>query len=220
MDDDKIFKLERVSGAPVSREDLLADLIRVAGIVGQVVSQRAYAEYGTFDPSTFCRRFGSWNNAIKAAGLSPANVCNYPDSALFENIMCLWEHYGRQPRRLELSSLPSTISQGPYKRRFKSWINALQQFVTYANSDDIPVPIANGEETVRKSSRDPSLRVRFMVLKRDNFRCCACGSSPATSPGLHLHVDHIVPWSAGGLTQEGNLQTLCERCNLGKSNVL
>jgi 5-methylcytosine-specific restriction endonuclease McrA len=35
-----------------------------------------------------------------------------------------------------------------------------------------------------------------------------------------LHVDHIKPWSLGGLTVDENLQTLCEPCNLGKSNAL
>jgi hypothetical protein len=40
---------------------------------------------------------------------------NYPDAALFENIMRLWEYYGRQPRREELAQPPSTISQSPYK---------------------------------------------------------------------------------------------------------
>ena len=39
-------------------------------------------------------------------------------------------------------------------------------------------------------------------------------------PGLSLHVDHIKAWSLSGETVEENLQTLCEPCNLGKSNVL
>jgi 5-methylcytosine-specific restriction endonuclease McrA len=57
-------------------------------------------------------------------------------------------------------------------------------------------------------------------MKRDNFSCRACGASPASEPGLTLHVDHIVAWSRGGETVDDNLQTLCEPCNLGKSNVL
>jgi 5-methylcytosine-specific restriction endonuclease McrA len=56
-------------------------------------------------------------------------------------------------------------------------------------------------------------------LQRDRFTCCACGASPALSPGVELHVDHIVPWSKGGETGLENLQTLCSVCNLGKSNV-
>jgi 5-methylcytosine-specific restriction endonuclease McrA len=40
------------------------------------------------------------------------------------------------------------------------------------------------------------------------------------SDGVTLHVDHIVPVSRGGLTLDDNLQTLCQECNLGKSNRL
>jgi 5-methylcytosine-specific restriction endonuclease McrA len=38
--------------------------------------------------------------------------------------------------------------------------------------------------------------------------------------GVVLHVDHIIPWSKGGQTVDENLQTLCDRCNLGKSDFL
>ncbi|MCC6919749.1 MAG: HNH endonuclease [Alphaproteobacteria bacterium] len=58
------------------------------------------------------------------------------------------------------------------------------------------------------------------MLKRDNFSCRACGASPASMPGLLLHIDHIRAWSVGGETIDDNLQTLCEPCNLGKSNIL
>ena len=57
--------------------------------------------------------------------------------------------------------------------------------------------------------------VRFQVLKRDGHRCRGCG---ATSEVEVLHVDHIIPVSKGGTTDMENLQTLCQTCNLGKSN--
>jgi len=60
--------------------------------------------------------------------------------------------------------------------------------------------------------------LRYDVLKRDHFRCCICGTSK--DDGAKLHVDHIIPVSRGGKTVMSNLQTLCERCNLGKSNKL
>ena len=60
----------------------------------------------------------------------------------------------------------------------------------------------------------------YQVLKRDNFKCCACGASPAKDPAVELHIDHIIPWSRGGETTPENLQTLCSRCNLGKSDLL
>lgn len=71
-----------------------------------------------------------------------------------------------------------------------------------------------------QTSRNINTRLRFLVLKRDNFKCCACGASPAKDPAVVLHVDHIIPWSKGGETTLDNLQTLCSKCNLGKSDIL
>ena len=69
-----------------------------------------------------------------------------------------------------------------------------------------------------KHSRIVSDKLRYKVLKRDNFKCCACGASPAKDPSVELHIDHIVPWSKGGKTTIENLQTLCSKCNIGKSD--
>ena len=60
--------------------------------------------------------------------------------------------------------------------------------------------------------------LRYDVLKRDGFKCQICGAS--AQDGATLHVDHIIPVSKGGKTEMSNLQTLCDRCNLGKSNKL
>jgi hypothetical protein len=60
--------------------------------------------------------------------------------------------------------------------------------------------------------------VRSKVLARDGYRCRHCGIS--ADLGAVLHVDHIIPISKGGTSDLGNLQTLCQDCNLGKSNRL
>lgn len=65
-------------------------------------------------------------------------------------------------------------------------------------------------------SRNISLGIRYTVLDRDNGKCKLCGRRP--NDGVKLHVDHIVPYSLGGLTVIDNLQTLCDECNIGKSN--
>ncbi len=60
--------------------------------------------------------------------------------------------------------------------------------------------------------------LRYNVLKRDGFKCRICGAT--SDDGIKLHVDHIIPVSKGGRTIISNLQTLCERCNIGKSNKM
>lgn len=61
-----------------------------------------------------------------------------------------------------------------------------------------------------------SRSLRYDILKRDHFRCVLCGAS--SRDGVKLHVDHIVPVSKGGRTVPENLRTLCEHCNIGKSD--
>lgn len=57
---------------------------------------------------------------------------------------------------------------------------------------------------------------RFNIFKRDNYRCKICGRS--ADDGITLHIDHITPVNGEGSDDETNLQTLCEECNLGKSD--
>ena len=216
------FKLARVSGAPVTDEELLVDLRLVAGKLDRsTVPQKTYGKLGRFDYSTITRHFGSWNAALLAAGLNLSNEIQISDERLFGNLLALWQHFGRQPRRRELSHPPSTISQSPYLRRFGSWSVALERFVAYANAseDESEAGISLSATPTRKTGRDPSLRLRWKVLHRDRFTCQHCGASPATTIGVELHVDHIVPWSRNGETTMENLQTLCSQCNLGKGNL-
>lgn len=59
-------------------------------------------------------------------------------------------------------------------------------------------------------------RLRFEVLKRDNFQCSYCG---ARAPDVLLEVDHILAKANGGGDDFLNLVTSCQPCNRGKSSV-
>ena len=61
-----------------------------------------------------------------------------------------------------------------------------------------------------------SKRLRYEVLRRDNFTCRYCG---AAAPEVALEVDHIVPVALGGRDDPTNLATACADCNGGKSSV-
>lgn len=59
-----------------------------------------------------------------------------------------------------------------------------------------------------------SKSLRYDVLRRDKYRCRACGRD--SSHGVTLEIDHIIPVAKGGGTEFSNLQTLCFDCNRGK----
>lgn len=52
--------------------------------------------------------------------------------------------------------------------------------------------------------------VRLAVLERDDNSCVACGEACS---GSEAHVHHLIPRSAGGSDDAGNLITLCAACH-------
>ena len=70
-------------------------------------------------------------------------------------------------------------------------------------------PKKNKRKAISKS-------IRHEVFKRDNYRCVECNASK--DDGIVLHLDHIIPVAQGGSDELDNLQTLCQDCNLAKSN--
>lgn len=212
------FKLEHTNGVPISDDEIIADMRRVAlGSGGASLPLRLYESVGSYSYKTASRRFGSWNAALKAAGLPVLNEVDVTDEELFGNIEQLWLHLGRQPRKRELVRPLSRFSEGPYTRRFGAWRQALEAFVRWAENTSAggiePVP---SEPSRRQTPRDPNSALRWRVADRDGFRCRHCGKSPALNAGVLLQIDHVVPWSKGGETVFENLQTLCSDCNIGK----
>lgn len=215
---------------------LLKDIKNIAiKLNKESISTRDYTEHGIYSLQTIISRYGSWNNALKIAGLKTTLHKKVSNTELLEEIEKIWIAKGTQPTTTDIKNGLSKYSLHTFERRFGSWRKALEFFVSYINGEqevekpdeiesDVPdIPVlqqpTNKTETIHKTKRDINLRTRFLVMKRDNFKCCMCGRSPATTPGLELHIDHIKPWAKGGETVIDNLQTLCSECNLGKSDL-
>ena len=170
----------------------------------------------------------------------------YVDEDYFAEMQRLWEMLGSQPMAREMRKY-GKLSPQSFQQRFGSWMQAVYSFchdrsrpdgsdlvngVDQSNPADktdearqiesqtsAANPQANVVSLKKRTPRQPSIRLRFRVLRRDNFTCRACGRSPAREIGVTLEADHVLAWSRGGETTFENLQTLCERCNSGKSNA-
>ncbi len=106
---------------------------------------------------------------------------------------CIRFYKDTQPDVAESDVIESWKLRQSLKRRIKN-------FKTLAN------------KSVNRSRKVPP-KMRFEVLKRDNYRCILCG---ITSGDTQLHLDHITPVVKGGLNTKDYLVTLCIDCNLGK----
>lgn len=215
--------------------DVIADLQRVAKQLGVgTLSAATYSKHGRYSEKPVLRNFGSWVAAFRAAGLRVSQQYHRraTDEALFENLEKVWRELGRQPTVGDMVSPLSAYSAHTYRRRYGGFRKALEAFVA-ASAESVNEEPTNHQPAIRSPGPTPrkpppvvgrgstspralGWRLRYMVMKRDNFRCCHCGRSPATHPGTILEPDHIVPWIKGGLTVYSNLQTLCRECNGGK----
>ena len=208
----------------LSDSDLIEDLKRVAlELRKNALTNIEYNRFGKFYSSTLRRRFGSWFSALEKAGLEKTRNLNITDEELFKNLEQVWTKSGRQPRFSEMHKPLSKYGGSSYQRRFGGWRKALEKFIEFINNEKPENVAEPSEESAkfrrRKTKRSISWKLRFTVMRRDNFKCRFCGASPAMEPGVFLEVDHIVPWSCGGETELENLQTLCLKCNSGKSNT-
>jgi len=220
-------------------EEILNELKRVAKELNQdfITQEDVNNNSEIIAASAVVYRFGSWLKGLEKAGLKKSTQykIRFSEDKLFENILNVWAHYGRQPSYSEMGKAPSTISPGTYENRFGSWRKALETFVEkmnqeYSNDKIIENTPAIQEQSEPKRERQISnnvnngdirsinLSLRYKVLSRDNFRCVRCGRSPATDQNVELHIDHKQPFSKQGKTTIENLETKCKECNLGKSN--
>lgn len=211
-------------------EEILEDIRQVAKEVGTLsLTLLQYDERGQFGATTVIRRFKKWNLALDLAGLDIGHRQDLTNEELFENLADVWSHLGRQPFGREISdkNTGSQFSTGTYEKRFGSWNRALIAFSDYisdTSTDDTSssksdVPSNVRPSASRRTKRDINWRLRAKILIRDYCICKMCGASPAKNSDTILHVDHILAWDLGGETLEENLQTLCEPCNIGKSNM-
>lgn len=217
------FELDKFN-RNVSDDALLQDLVAVDAKLktrGEKLTFRSYRKFGKYDASTISVRFGSWNDGLRRAGITPGQEKNVSIEALFDNLKLVWIAKGRQPVYRDMSVAPSQYTGSIYNDRFGGWRKALEKFVASVDQEQndllsYEVEVKSNRGT-KKTKREPSLALRFFVLKRDRFRCVSCGRSPATVAGLVLEIDHDLAWSKGGETLEENLKTLCFECNRGKS---
>lgn len=230
----------------ISDDDYIADVQGIASLLNSdTVGYDDYKKYGKYSAEHIFKRFSTWEDFLLKASLKPTGFSKHKitKEELFTEIERIWILLGRQPTSTDIiKHRVSKYSIDTYKRRFGGWRKALEAFVDFINSDNMEEPSCisdtpkdNKDESVSSSktdlkphiqkfvhstSRNINTRLRFQVLKRDHFKCCACGASPAKNPAVELEVDHIIAWANGGETVLENLQTLCKECNNGKSNVL
>jgi hypothetical protein len=164
---------------------------------------------------TISERLGSWRSVLAQVGIETGvKSRRYSPRELMDNLECVWRELGRPPGARLIARHGLRISEPTYRRRWGSLREACQLLARF-KKDEITEQQLLGTAPSRQSRTALSLKVRWEVLKRDDYRCIKCGARP---PDVELEVDHIVPVSRRGTNDLTNLRTLCRPCNQGKKD--
>lgn len=163
----------RAAGLPipkrqaVSSEELVVELVAVADDLGHPPSFDEMGDRYAYHPSIYTKRFGSWNDALEAAGLEGSSPPEkVPDDELLAEVAMVIETLGHPPTQSELTEIGS-YSMMPYNRAFGG-INAAVREIGHEPRN--PWGEDKGGQYYGPNWQEQRLR----CLARDGYQCQVC----------------------------------------------
>lgn len=188
-------------GQTYTDEELLDDLQSVAAD-GQSVTQAEYREHGEYSTGTYEDRFGTWNAALRAAGLSVSRR-----SAVEVNCDECGDSFKRPRCHLEREWTTHTFCSHKCHGNWREGRIKGPEHPQF-NPDRHDEYGANWEES------------RLRAIRRDEGQCVRCGITRerhCEETGKDLHVHHITARSNFDDLERANrldnLVTLCASCH-------
>ncbi len=108
----------------IPETELLDELKSLRDELGRAPEMREMDRQGQFDSSTYSHRFGTWNDALRAADIVPSTRINIPEVELKNEIRRLADELNRPPTRDEMEQ-QGKFSHSVYSHRFGTWTDAL-----------------------------------------------------------------------------------------------
>lgn len=111
----------------VSKEELLEGLKQFKKEIGRTPSSRLMRSEGPHDPSTYKKKFGSWNNALREAGMEPLQTSDPPtEKELIQEIQRINESTFGTPKREDIQEY-GKYNMRHYQEEFGSFVIALEE---------------------------------------------------------------------------------------------
>lgn len=108
----------------ISDEELLEEIRRVADRIENPPTASEMDLHGEYGTTTYSSRFGSWNEALQAAGFETNRKSNIPEEDLIEELQRLADELEGTPTYKDMTR-DGEFSPSTYLRRWESWYEAL-----------------------------------------------------------------------------------------------
>ncbi|MEQ9307359.1 MAG: HNH endonuclease signature motif containing protein, partial [Marinoscillum sp.] len=102
-----------------------------------------------------------------------------------------------------------------HDRQLCAFIAQLLIVIGFNGNDDLE---GNPQQWVRR--KNIPAWAKKAIYSRDRGKCAICNTDILFELSENDHIDHIIPLARGGCNDIVNLQLLCQKCNLKKSDTL
>jgi hypothetical protein len=161
------------------KEETIAELRRVASKLGtDRITQRQFKEHGRISISTVKGRFGTWNEAVKAANLKATppgpspEIQKITDEQLLEEVVRLAKELGKNPSERDMNA-KGRFSSMAYRKRWNTFVKARQMAYAQLGRPDFELQVGETasrySETVHRITKQ-SLPVPTTFKPRDSAR--------------------------------------------------
>jgi len=144
------------------REEIIREIQRVATEIEPVpLTKQAFKRAGRISENKVRYHFGSWNEAVIAAGLKP-NASGFTETVtskigeeeLLLEIGRVWQQTGKQPSE-SMMNANGRFSVKPYRARWRSWQQAVAEYVArYGEPVAANTQSAHPEESTKPGHRE------------------------------------------------------------------
>jgi len=203
----------------VTKQDIREAIRDLADQLDRVPTATEMEAHGRHSPKTAQRRFGTWNEALRAAGLEPNLEMNLSKERLLEEIRRLANELGHPPSTNDLKR-DGQLSHRAYFRQFEDWHSAIRaagyEPRGWPSGPENPKWRGGKIEQYYGSDWDSQ---RLRALQRDQFRCQMPGceitrESHCEQFGMDLNVHHIIPARNFLQAEEPDYQAMNKLANL------
>jgi hypothetical protein len=202
----------------VSEEDLISELNSLAEELGHVPRKDEMRNQGNWSAVVYQERFGSWNEALRAAGFEPNERWRIPRKELLAELRAVADELG-PPTDNDRDERTRNV----HNRSVSARIRIMANSPTGGRSGLSGKYRQSNTETVPFGSNWPQIREE--IITRDNESCLRCGMGREAHRekfGRDLPVHHRIPRrrfyndpdrSVEDADVPRNLLTLCIPCH-------
>jgi hypothetical protein len=162
----------------IDRDDLIAELRRVDGLLSDDLRRKDMDEHGKYSAQTYANRFGSWSDAVDAAGITTERADSSPvsDSDLLDALLKMNAGSEGRPTTSQMDE-EGPYTARTYRRRFGSWKQALEEAEI-----DTDERVGTGGHLTDEQRRDALMELTEMLGRPPSSREMEkCGRYGATT---------------------------------------